>query len=249
MGAQTQKDQSMDVKFLTFSPGSVIADLIDVTSGQLPVCFVGCACVCLTLIALWFGSALIPFKLLLTVVVPITWTFGAGLFVYEDGFLDCLDISGLSRTGNAGIDWTVPMFTLTFIMGLALDYEVFLFERVREFREEGFGDAESIQLGLSATGGTITSAGLIMALTFTAQLLGSIPTVNQLGFILVFSIVVDTFVVRSILVPAMLSIVPQTNYWPSKMPDIKYEWLGVGAKDVAEMDQYREHTILEDTHM
>merc|ERR1719343_1216887 len=100
-----------------------------------------------------------------------------------------------------------------------MDYEIFLLERIREFREEGFGDRESIQLGLSATGNTITCAGLIMALTFAAQLLGSIPTTNQLGFVLVFSIVVDTFVVRTILVPAMLSLVPCTNYFPMKMPE------------------------------
>uniref|UniRef100_A0A7S2NK97 Membrane transport protein MMPL domain-containing protein n=1 Tax=Zooxanthella nutricula TaxID=1333877 RepID=A0A7S2NK97_9DINO len=213
------------VTFLAFSPGSVLLDLIDVTSGQLPICFIGCAVVCLTLIALWFGSALIPFKLLLTVVVPITWTYGAGLYVYEDGCLNFLNFPGLGTTRDAGIDWTVPMFTLTFMMGLALDYEIFLFERVREFREEGFGDKEAIQLGLAATGGTISSAGLIMALTFLAQLLGSIPVTNQIGFILVFSIVVDTFVVRSILVPAMLSLWPCTNYWPSEMPPVLYEWL------------------------
>merc|ERR1719396_223856 len=123
------------------------------------------------------------------------------------------------------MDWTVPMFTLTFMMGLALDYEIFLFERVLEFREEGFGDRESIQLGLAATGSTISSAGMIMALTFSAQLLGSIPVTNQMGFILVFSIVVDTFVVRSILVPAALSIVPGANWWPSKMPPARFTWL------------------------
>jgi len=213
------------ITFLTFSPGSVLLDLIDVTSGKLPVCFVICALVCLLLIAFWFGSALIPFKLVLTVVVPITWTYGAGLYVYEDGCLNFLNFPGLATTGDAGIDWTVPMFTLTFMMGLALDYEIFLFERVREFREEGFGDRESIQLGLAATGGTISSAGLIMALTFMAQLLGSMPVTNQIGFILVFSIVVDTFVVRSILVPAMLSLAPWANYWPCQMPPVCYTWL------------------------
>mmetsp|Transcript_40011 Transcript_40011/g.118645 ORF Transcript_40011/g.118645 Transcript_40011/m.118645 type:complete len:960 (+) Transcript_40011:113-2992(+) len=222
------------LEFETFSPGSVLKDLIEVTSKQLPLCFLGCAAVCLTLIAIWFGSVFIPFKLLFTVIVPITWTYGAGLYVYEDGILEGYDWmpAGILPTrqrgtaGNDGMDWTVPMFTLTFIMGLALDYEIFLFERVREFREEGFGDRESIQLGLSATGGTISSAGLIMALTFMAQMLGSIPVTNQMGFILVFSIVVDTFVVRSILVPSMLSLFPCCNYWPSKMPQPRYRWLG-----------------------
>jgi uncharacterized membrane protein YdfJ with MMPL/SSD domain len=162
------------------------------------------------------------------VAVPITWTYGAALYVYEDGALESLGIPmppGLSPTGNAGIDWTVPIFTLTFIVGLAMDYEIFLLERIREFREEGFGERESIQLGLAATGDTITCAGLIMALTFIAQLLGSIPVTNQMGFILVFSIAVDTFVVRTILVPAMLSLVPRINHWPSKVPPVRYTWL------------------------
>lgn len=211
--------------FKMFSTGSVMMDIIDVTSGMLPVSFILCAVVCLTLIAIWFGSAFIPFKLLLTVVVPLTWTFGAGLYVYEDGALEFLNFPGLSRTGDGGMDWSVPVFTLTFMMGLALDYEIFLFERVREFREEGFGDCEAIQLGVAATGTTISSAGLIMALTFAAQLLASIPLMNQMGFILVFSIAVDTFLVRTVLVPAMLSIVPCSNYWPSEMPEPRYEWL------------------------
>lgn len=200
-------------------------DLIDVTSHLLPLTFLACVVVCFTLIALWFGSVFIPFKLLLTVVIPITWTYGAALYVYEDGKLAWLKFPGLSPVGDSGIDWTVPLFTLTFMMGLALDYEIFLFERVREFREEAFGDREAIQLGLAATGSTISSAGLIMALTFMAQLLGSVPVTNQMGFVLVFSIVVDTFVVRSILVPAMLSLGPVLNYWPAKMPEPRFTWL------------------------
>merc|ERR1712039_1139677 len=147
------------------------------------------------------------------------------------GCLANFGFAGLSPLEDFGIDWTVPMFSLTFMMGLALDYEIFLFERVREFREEGFGDREAIQLGLAATGTTISAAGLIMALTFMAQLLGSIPVTNQLGFVLVFSIVVDTFVVRSILVPAMLSLVPCTNYWPSRMPMVRFKWLKGCATD------------------
>merc|ERR1711920_223729 len=154
-----------------------------------------------------------------------TWTYGAALYVYEDGVISWLGFPGLSPLEDFGIDWTVPLFTLTFIVGLAFDYEIFLIERVREFREEGFGDRESIQLGLAATGDTITSAGMIMALTFVAELLGSVPVTNQMGFILVFSIVVDTLVVRTILVPAMLSLVPCTNYWPSRMPMVRFKWL------------------------
>merc|ERR1712176_125869 len=92
----------------------------------------------------------------------------------------------------------------------------------------GFGDRESIQLGLAATGDTITSAGMIMALTFVAELLGSVPVTNQMGFIFVFSICVDTFIVRTILVPALLSLQGNLTYCPSNMPEPKYVWLDDG---------------------
>mmetsp|Transcript_65724 Transcript_65724/g.171076 ORF Transcript_65724/g.171076 Transcript_65724/m.171076 type:complete len:924 (-) Transcript_65724:276-3047(-) len=225
LAAQDPQAPIPGLTFTMFSPGSVVMDLIDVTSRRLPQTFMACVVLSLLLIGFWFKAVLIPFKLLLTVVVPITWTYGAALYVYEDGVISWLGFPGLSPLEDFGIDWTVPLFTLTFIVGLAFDYEIFLIERVREFREEGFGDRESIQLGLAATGDTITSAGMIMALTFIAELLGSVPVTNQMGFILVFSIVVDTFVVRTILVPAMLSLAPAANFWPSRMPLARFTWL------------------------
>ncbi|CAK0906582.1 unnamed protein product [Prorocentrum cordatum] len=185
--------------FTVFSPSSVIMDLIDVTSQRLPVTFAGCIVVSLLLIAMCFGSVLLPLKLFMTVVIPITWTYGAALYVYEDGALAWLGMPCLAPLGDAGLDWSVPVMTLTFIVGLAFDYEIFLIERVREFRQQGFSDQESILLGLAATSETITAAGLIMTFTFIAELLSTIPVSNQMGFVLVYSIVVDTFVVRSVL--------------------------------------------------
>ena len=66
----------------------------------------------------------------------------------------------------------------------------------------------------------------------TSMLLGSMAITNQMGFIFIFSIVVDTFVVRTVLVPAMLSLNPRLNYWPSHMPDVKITWLGKWEKEV-----------------
>lgn len=219
------------VEYFTYGATAITMDMIEVTRSRLPIAFLGCAFVCFLLIAMSFGAALIPLKLLFTVVLPITWTYGAALCVYEDGWLNFLGYEGLMPTyigvnrTPAGVDWTVPMFTLTIMLGLALDYDIFLFERVWEFRKEGFGDRESIILGLSATGPIISSAGLIFGLTFVSMLLGSMPVTNQMGFVFLFSILVDTFVVRTVLVPAMLSLSPFLNYWPSKMPPVHFEWL------------------------
>jgi len=216
-----------ELKYYMFSPASVVTDLITVTRSSLPMCFLVCVLICFTLIAIWFSALLVPFKLFVTVIVPITWTYGAAFFVYEDGALQSLGIPGLLPTNNDGLDWTVPVFSLTFLIGLALDYDFFLFERVYEFRKEGFGDRESIQLGLSATGGTISAAGLILGLTFLALVFTSeLPMMNQQGFVFVFSIIVDTFLVRTIAVPALLSMSPWLNYWPRKMPEPRFEWLG-----------------------
>lgn len=219
-----------DITYMMFSPSAIMMDLIKYTNDRLWWAFLGCSILCFVLIAVAFKAWLIPLKLLFTVILPISWAYGAALFVYEDGCLEWTGITGLSPTyitnsGPAGLDWTIPLFTLTIMLGLALDYDVFLFERVWEFREEGFGDNEAVQLALSATGPTITAAGLIFAFTFISMMLGSMAITNQMGFVFIFSIVVDTFVVRTVLVPAMLSLNPRLNYWPSDMPEAKITWL------------------------
>eukprot|EP00434_Breviolum_minutum_P003834 symbB.v1.2.003373.t1/scaffold189.1/size277183/10 len=98
------------LRYLTFSPATVVTDLISVTSTALPTCFLICVLICFSLIALWFNAFLVPFKLFITVVVPVTWTYGAAFYVYEDGALSWLGIPGLSPTKNDGLDWTVPVF-------------------------------------------------------------------------------------------------------------------------------------------
>jgi uncharacterized membrane protein YdfJ with MMPL/SSD domain len=227
----TEQDPSSKISgltFMTFSPASILMDLIDITSAALPKSFAFCVLTCMLITGLWFGSIMLPLKMLLNISMQITWSYGAALYVYEDGALEWTGFPGLSRTGDSGLDWTVPVFTLTFILGLAMDYEIFLIERVLEFREEGFGDKESIQLGLSATATTITCAGLIMIFTFCAQMLGTIPVTNQMGFVLVFALLVDTFIVRTVLVPSVLSLGASRNWFPTQMPPIRYRWLGGG---------------------
>eukprot|EP00929_Paragymnodinium_shiwhaense_P059695 TRINITY_DN29882_c0_g1_i1.p1 TRINITY_DN29882_c0_g1~~TRINITY_DN29882_c0_g1_i1.p1 ORF type:complete len:1136 (-),score=221.10 TRINITY_DN29882_c0_g1_i1:333-3740(-) len=216
-----------NLEFNTFSGTSVVMDIIQATSERLPVAFGSCVAICFILIAISFNAALMPFILAFTVVLPISWSYGAALYVFEDGVLEFLGAETLAPMGDAGIDWTVPIFTMTIQLGLALDYAVFLFERIVEFRDWGFGERESIQLGLSSTGPIISAAGMIFALTMCSMLLASMPVTNQIGFIFVFSIIVDTFIVRTILVPAMLSLSPTLNYWPRKMPPIRYRWLDV----------------------
>jgi predicted RND superfamily exporter protein len=204
------------VEFTTHSAAGVLMDSVDATMSRLPWAFGGTVFLSFLLVAFTFGALLIPVKLFFTVALPITWVYGTALFVYGDSALDFLGVEGLQAHG--GLMWICPVVTCTVLLGLALDYDIFLFSRIWEFRQEGFDDKESIQLGLSATGPIITSAGLVFSITFSGLILSQIPLNNQLGFIFVCGLLIDTFIVRTVMVPSVLSMTPILNWWPVRMP-------------------------------
>merc|ERR1712048_1182839 len=114
--------------------------------------------------------------------------------------------------------------------------DYFLFERIYEFRKMGFGDRESVQLGLSAQAVTITAGGLILSFTFFSMITeSSMPVTNQLGFMYFAGILIDTFLVRTIITPALLSIGSWMNYWPIVMPAPVYEWLDANIDPLKEL--------------
>lgn len=171
------------------------------------------------LVAMHFGAAIVPIKLFLTIVLPILFVYGLAVLVFQNGALNGIGWRTVSSTGADGLSWLLPTSTIFLLVGLALDYEIFLFARVFELRMSGNAksDADAIVEALSRTGSTISAAGLIMALAFSGMLLSSNRYLNQFGFVCIISILLDTFVVRILLVPALLSIGGWMNWWPTKM--------------------------------
>ena len=104
--------------------------------------------------------------------------------------------------------------------GLTLDYDLFLIGRIYEFRMEGYSTSEATVLGLEKTGGIITTAGIIMLAAFSVLLMSSSPVVVQMGFVLAVAVFVDTFIVRTFFVPALMSVGSEYNWWPKKMPPV-----------------------------
>lgn len=98
------------------------------------------------------------------------------------------------------VDWRVPFFLFTILVAVGEDYNILLVSRALEERKR-YGAREGIRRSLARTGGTITSCGLIMAGTFATLMLGGLSTLVQIGFALAFGVLIDTFVVRPILVP------------------------------------------------
>ena len=118
--------------------------------------------------------------------------------------------------GYAGADPVVPLFAFVFLVALGVDYSIFLMTRVRE-ESILVGTRAGVVRGLAVTGGVITSAGVVLATTFAA--LGVIPLLflAQIAFIVAFGVLVDTFVVRSLLVPALVHDIGRRTWWPSAL--------------------------------
>jgi putative drug exporter of the RND superfamily len=160
--------------------------------------------VVLLILMLLLRSILAPVLLILSTVLSFGTALGVSALVFDYAF------------GFPGADPAVPLYGFVFLVALGIDYNIFLMSRVRE-ETLVHGTRPGIRRGLVSTGGVITSAGLVLASTFAA--LGVIPILflAQIAFIVAFGVLLDTFVVRSLLVPALTLDIGKAIWWPSKL--------------------------------
>jgi len=160
--------------------------------------------VVLVILCLLLRSIVAPVVLAATVVLSFAASLGVSVLVFEHLF------------GFGGIEPSVPLLGFVFLVALGIDYNIFLMSRVHE-EANLLGTRRGMLRGLSVTGGVITSAGLVLAATFAV--LGVLPLVSltELGFIVAFGVLLDTIVVRSILVPALTLDIGPRMWWPSRL--------------------------------
>jgi len=201
---------------LLFSPLVIIFDIMKVIYQRLPFILLAVFASCFLCVGVVFKAACVPIKLFLTVVIPLCMVYGVAILVYQDGVLDFIGWRAIS--GTNGLYWANPVFTTTILIGLALDYDIFLFARVVELRLSGYDNRAAVVGALTLTGPTITAAGLIMTAGFGGLLLTDVASNNQIGFLMAFAVLVDTFIIRTCLVPAILVLASGWNYWPRRLP-------------------------------
>ncbi|MFU8945676.1 MMPL family transporter [Mycetocola zhadangensis] len=202
------------------------SELADISTESAPVLVGGTTAIALDsnttaihdrnlLIPLILGAITIILMLLLrSIVAPllliasVVLSFGAALGVSAWVFNGIFDFPGA--------DPSVPLFGFVFLVALGVDYNIFLMTRVRE-ESAKHGTKQGILRGLAVTGGVITSAGLVLAATFAALSVIPILFLLQIAFIVAFGVLLDTFLVRTLLVPALSYDIGRAIWWPSKL--------------------------------
>ncbi|MEW2566263.1 MMPL family transporter [Streptomyces sp. NPDC047070] len=147
---------------------------------------------------------LLPVILVATVALNYLATLGIAGLVFRHGF------------GFSGTDASVPLYGFVFLVALGVDYNIFLMSRVRE-ETLRLGTRQGMLRGLIATGGVITSAGVVLAATFAALIVIPLAFLAQIAFIVAFGVLLDTIVVRSLLVPALVRDIGPAVWWPGRL--------------------------------
>jgi len=158
-----------------------------------------------------FQSLLLGPRLLLTIALTLGLVFGIIVLIFQDMH---------ASPDAAGLYWIVPILGVPIMVGCTLDYDSFVVARIFEMRLASLSTEAAVFAGLQETGHVITIAGIIMTVAFGSMCLSAIPVVQQIGGLLVACCLLDTFIVRSLLVPALMLVAVELNWFPKKMPEV-----------------------------
>ncbi|MFQ5878933.1 MAG: MMPL family transporter [Dehalococcoidia bacterium] len=224
---QLQAIRSLPTGDLHALVGGITAQLIDVRDamlGMLPFALAFVAGVTLVVLFLAFGSLVVPLKAIVMNVLSLTASFGALVWIFQDGHLE-----GLLRFQSLGsIDLTMPVLMFAIVFGLSMDYEVFLLSRIKEEYDRTGHNRLSVATGLEKTGRIITSAAAILVVVIAAFATSSMIFIKELGVGMALAIAVDATIVRALLVPAAMQLLGRANWWAPAPLRRAWQRLGVG---------------------
>jgi putative drug exporter of the RND superfamily len=161
------------------------------------------------LLFLFTGSVVVPVKAIVMNVLSLGASFGALVWVFQDGHLAWL----LGAEGSGALDPTVPVLTFAITFGLSMDYEVFLLSRIKEAWDETGDNDLAVALGLQRSGRIVTSAALLLVVVYAGFMAAGMLTIKQIGLGTVLAVLLDASVVRMLLVPATMKLMGRWNWW------------------------------------
>jgi RND superfamily putative drug exporter len=203
--------RALDPGYDTFVTGQAATqlDFNDSLVEGLPVAGAVVVLAIFVLLFLMTGSVLVPLKALVVNLLSLAASLGVTVWIFQGGHLTGL----LDFTPVEGLESYVVAIAVAFGFGLAMDYEVFLLSRIKEYWDAGSSNDEAVERGLQRSGRIITSAALIMVAVFAGFITGELIVIKQAGVALAVTVLVDATLVRMLLVPATMTLLGRWNWW------------------------------------
>ena len=184
-------------------------DFLNVVYGTFPFIFFAALAIAYFLLIRSFRSLLLPLVAVLLDLISLAATYGLLVAVFRFGFLSPI----LGTYHVPQIEGWVPVFLFAVLFGLSMDYEVFIVSRMREARDRGAVTSEAIKEGLAHTGGVVTAAAIILVGALGGLANGHIAGLQELGVGLALGILIDATIVRTLLLPSVMTILGKWNWW------------------------------------
>jgi RND superfamily putative drug exporter len=196
--------------------GGVVADFTDSQDGiarALPWALGWIALSVFILIFVFTGSIILPIKAVLLNALSLIATLGTVTWIFIDGHLKWL-VGDFVVTG--ALDTGSVILVAVVVFGLSMDYELFLLSRIREEHLDGKSNIEAVAKGLQRSARIITAAALLLAVVFAAFMTSGVTSIKMLGFGVAFAVLLDATLVRALLVPALMRLFGERNWWAPK---------------------------------
>ena len=196
--------------------GGVAADYADSQIGiakKLPLALGWIAIGTLLLLFMFTGSIILPIKALILNLLSLSATLGVMTWIFIGDNLTWL-VGSFTNTGS--IDTSIVILIAVVAFGLSMDYEVFLLSRIKEEHDAGHSNIESVALGLQKSARIITAAAVILSVVFAIFVTSGVTSIKAMGFGVAFAILLDATLVRALLVPALMRLFGERNWWAPK---------------------------------
>ena len=196
--------------------GGVAADYTDSQDGiskTLPWALGWIALSVFVLIFVFTGSIILPIKAVLLNVLSLAATMGVLTWVFIDGHLQWL-VGSFTLTGT--LDTSIVILIAVVVFGLSMDYELFLLSRIREEHLAGKSNIEAVATGLQRSARIITAAAVLLAVVFAAFITSGVTSIKSMGFGVALAVILDATIVRALLVPALMRLFGERNWWAPK---------------------------------
>jgi RND superfamily putative drug exporter len=204
--------------------GGASADFVDLQSSltsHLPIVLGIIILATLVILFLMTGSVVLPIKSLLMNFLNLSAVFGLLVLIFQDGRLEGF----LDYTSPGAIEQTMPILLFAVAFGLSTDYAVFLLSRIKEARDNGASDSESVAIGLERTGRIVTAAALLFAVAMFAFATSQIIFIKENGVGTALAVLIDATIIRALLVPSLMELLGKWNWWaPAPLRRLYERW-------------------------